>query len=327
MLCTPAALQLRLANARRRQPAQGECAERPLASPAPARPARRAAPRPAAALDASAAAAAPAAATGPATAADAAEVTHLRELRLENWALVEAATVSLRPGLTVLTGESGAGKSALVSALACLAGAPTAPEAVRPPADAAVVEGVFLLAPADRAAIARHLGMVQDLNASTRRDAQAAVMSGELRVRRETRRATDFAPARGRAFLNSTRTTLPALTALGAALVDVNAQHAATALGAAEAQLALLDRAAGTAAAAAGAAAALLRLRAAQRDYGALLELADPAERAARQALVDEVAAARVQPGEVSSATSLVGQSKQKTPWKLTNQPTNQPTT
>jgi predicted ATPase len=58
-----------------------------------------------------------------------------------NFALVGDERVQLGPGLCVVTGESGAGKSVLVGALAQLLGAPAADTAIRAPAAAASVEG------------------------------------------------------------------------------------------------------------------------------------------------------------------------------------------
>ena len=65
--------------------------------------------------------------------------------------------VALGPGLNVVTGESGAGKSVLVTALAQLLGAPAADTAIRAPAQAASVEGRLHLPPA--ALVRMHLGL------------------------------------------------------------------------------------------------------------------------------------------------------------------------
>src|SRR3954463_68540 len=67
----------------------------------------------------------------------------LCELRVENLLLIERAELRLVPGLNVLTGETGAGKTVLAHALDLLLGGKARPGIVRPGADEAYVEGVF----------------------------------------------------------------------------------------------------------------------------------------------------------------------------------------
>src|SRR5271166_5224318 len=67
----------------------------------------------------------------------------LRELRVENLLLIERAELRLGPGLNVLTGETGAGKTVLAHALDLLLGGRARPGIVRPGASEAYVEGVF----------------------------------------------------------------------------------------------------------------------------------------------------------------------------------------
>ena len=66
----------------------------------------------------------------------------LTSLRIQNLALVEDLSIELRSGFTVLTGETGAGKSLLVDALSLLVGARGDGDLVRQGADRAVVEAV-----------------------------------------------------------------------------------------------------------------------------------------------------------------------------------------
>ena len=73
--------------------------------------------------------------------------TFIRDLRIRDFALVEDQVVRLAPGLNVITGESGAGKSVLVEAFASILGSPAPEDCVRPPAEAAVVEGTVQLSP------------------------------------------------------------------------------------------------------------------------------------------------------------------------------------
>src|SRR5947208_7668480 len=74
----------------------------------------------------------------------------LVELRLENYAVIDSLAVEFAPGLNLLTGETGAGKSILIDALALLLGDKASTEMVRHGAEKAVVSGVF---EADEAAL------------------------------------------------------------------------------------------------------------------------------------------------------------------------------
>src|SRR5690606_42075055 len=67
----------------------------------------------------------------------------LIELRIQSFAVIDRLAVRIEPGLNALTGETGAGKSIIVGALALLLGERASSESVRPGADRAVVEGVF----------------------------------------------------------------------------------------------------------------------------------------------------------------------------------------
>src|SRR3954464_8721955 len=67
----------------------------------------------------------------------------LLELRVENLLLIERAELRLGPGLNVITGETGAGKTMLAHALDLLLGGKPRRGIVRPGADEAYVEGVF----------------------------------------------------------------------------------------------------------------------------------------------------------------------------------------
>jgi len=77
--------------------------------------------------------------------------TMLVELRAENYAVIDHAIASFGPGLNLLTGETGAGKSILVDALALLMGGKSSVEVVRHGADKAVVACVFESTPAAEA--------------------------------------------------------------------------------------------------------------------------------------------------------------------------------
>jgi len=67
----------------------------------------------------------------------------LQTLRLKNYAVVEEAEVTFGSGLTVMTGETGAGKSILIDALSLLAGGRAGADVIRTGAEEASVEGLF----------------------------------------------------------------------------------------------------------------------------------------------------------------------------------------
>src|ERR1700732_1837254 len=71
----------------------------------------------------------------------------LVELRLENYAVIDSVAVEFASGLNLLTGETGAGKSILIDALALLLGGKASSDVVRNGADMAVVGCVFEMTP------------------------------------------------------------------------------------------------------------------------------------------------------------------------------------
>ncbi|MHB1421485.1 MAG: AAA family ATPase, partial [Bacillota bacterium] len=68
----------------------------------------------------------------------------LQQLCIRNFALIEEVLVELGPGLNVLTGETGAGKSIVIDAVALLLGGRTSVDLIRQGAEKAQIEGVFL---------------------------------------------------------------------------------------------------------------------------------------------------------------------------------------
>ena len=76
----------------------------------------------------------------------------LTEISVENVALIEEATLELSPGLNAITGETGAGKTLLATALQMLLGGRARSEAVRSGAKKATVEGTFVVPDETRSA-------------------------------------------------------------------------------------------------------------------------------------------------------------------------------
>ncbi|HEU5248491.1 MAG TPA: DNA repair protein RecN [Thermoanaerobaculia bacterium] len=186
----------------------------------------------------------------------------LRRLTVRNLAIVEDLDLELGPGLTVVTGETGAGKSILVDALALLAGARGSSDLVRQGGERLVVAGEF---DCDRGIreILEEAGLPSDGDA--------------LLVRREL--ATD---GRGRAFVEDEPAAVRTLARLGERLVSIQGQSSERELVDPEAPLEFLDAFAGAGtereavAAAAGAWSAareaLEKLEAAGRDRSARLD-------------------------------------------------------
>jgi DNA repair protein RecN (Recombination protein N) len=147
----------------------------------------------------------------------------LIELRIENLAVIERLSVRLEPGLNVLTGETGAGKSIIVGALSLLLGERASSEAVRAGAERAVVEGVFdVEGRADVVALLEAQGIGAE--------------DGLLILRREV-----ALEGRNRAWINGSACTAGLVGEVGGRLVDLHGQHEHQALLRVDAQRDILD--------------------------------------------------------------------------------------
>ncbi len=134
----------------------------------------------------------------------------LRYLNIRNLAVIESLEVSFQPGLNVITGETGAGKSIVVGAVGLLLGDRASSDIVRTGEETAVVQAVF------------------DLDGR------------EVIVRREV-----TAQGRSRSFVDGQLVTAGSLKELGVRLVDLHGQHEHQALLNADVHLDLLDQFAG----------------------------------------------------------------------------------
>jgi DNA repair protein RecN (Recombination protein N) len=146
----------------------------------------------------------------------------LQELNVENLLLIERAQLRLAPGLNVLTGETGSGKTVLAHALDLLLGGRARPGIVRPGASEAYVEGIFDLPEALRGELGERLAP----------DAREIVLA----------RRIDVDGRRTRAYLNGRAATVADLRDIGARLVSFYGQHEHRKLTVASAQLEVLDR-------------------------------------------------------------------------------------
>jgi len=134
----------------------------------------------------------------------------LTELHIENLGVISTLTLPLGPGMTALTGETGAGKTMLVEAIELLVGGRAEATLVRPGASEARIEGRFVIGD-DEIVLARVIP----------------------------------AEGRSRAYVNGRLATVGVLVDEGVALVDLHGQHAHQSLLAAPAQREALDRFAG----------------------------------------------------------------------------------
>jgi DNA repair protein RecN (Recombination protein N) len=128
----------------------------------------------------------------------------LVELRAENYAVIDHAIAQLGPGLNLLTGETGAGKSILVDALALLMGGKSSAEVVRHGAEKAVVSCVFEATPGAEAILEEN-GIDSEGN--------------DIILRREI-----LSSGKGRVFVNNQPATVAVLKQLAPELALVHAQ-------------------------------------------------------------------------------------------------------
>jgi len=147
----------------------------------------------------------------------------LTYLQIRDFAIIDAIELDLRPGLTVLTGETGAGKSILVDALQLLAGARAGAEVVRHGSERAEITGTFDLTKTPRE-LKRWL------------EEQSIAASDELSIRRVV-----SSDGRSRAYLNGQAVAVQLLREAGNILIDIHGQHEFQSLTRAAAQRELLD--------------------------------------------------------------------------------------
>ena len=158
-------------------------------------------------------------------------MTVLAELRLENYAVVDNLAVEFGSGLNLLTGETGAGKSILIDALALLLGEKASSEVIRSGAERAVVSAVFEA----EALAAKALEQVLETNGLDESD------DGSFILRREI-----AAGGKGRVFVNNQPATVAVLRQLAPHLAIIHAQRENLLSFDGPARLALLDTFAGS---------------------------------------------------------------------------------
>ena len=126
-------------------------------------------------------------------------------LSIENYALIEKLSVNFSSGFTVITGETGAGKSILLGALGLILGNRADLSALKNSNEKCVIEAHFSISSYQ----------LQDFFVANDLDYDA-----ETIIRREI-----LPSGKSRAFINDTPVNLSELQALGARLIDVHSQH------------------------------------------------------------------------------------------------------
>jgi DNA repair protein RecN (Recombination protein N) len=204
----------------------------------------------------------------------------LLSIRVRDLATIADVTLDLGAGLNVLTGETGAGKSMLVDALALLLGDRADRAAVRPGAARAVIEGVFDGIPEA---------------AQSWLDTAGVDREDLLIIRRDV-----TAEGRSRGWINGSPATVSALATLGALLVDLHGQHQTVQLLEVAVQRALLDAFARAEPALEAVQAAYDTFAGLQAEQAALVARRDDAQRRADwlRHVVREIDAAAIRPGE-----------------------------
>lgn len=208
----------------------------------------------------------------------------IAELRVRDLATIADVSLPLGPGLNVLTGETGAGKSMLVDALALLLGGRSDAGAIRPGSGRAVVEGVFEELSGPLRSAIESLGL--------------DVEDGRVVVRREI-----AAEGRSRAWVNGSPTTASVLAELGALLVEIHGEHDTQSLLRAETQRDLLDAFGEAGPERRAVAEAVAALRETVEHEAQLAARRDEVTRRADylRHVVQEIDAARLTPGEEES--------------------------
>ncbi len=211
----------------------------------------------------------------------------LEEIRIQNFAIIDALELTFAPGLNVITGETGAGKSIIIDAVDLLLGGKADAAFVRAGAEKALIEGVFSLDERARAALLPILRRTDLIDDGAPPDA--------LTLTREVR-----ANGRSTARINRTTVNLELLSEIGGALVDLHGQSEHLSLMKPSSHLDLLDRFGGLMEMRMALGAVVNKLNDARAEIARLTS--DDAARARRAEMlryaVEEIDAAALVPGQ-----------------------------
>jgi DNA repair protein RecN (Recombination protein N) len=151
----------------------------------------------------------------------------LAELTIRDFAIIDELHIRFRPGLNVLTGETGAGKSIIVDAVSLLLGGRGETDFIRAGCERAILEGVFLL----------DQGMQETINPLLEQDGLEGDGVGVLLLARELRRE-----GRNVCRVNGRAVTVKVLSSIGQHLVDIHGQTEHLSLMRVREHIDLLDR-------------------------------------------------------------------------------------
>lgn len=147
----------------------------------------------------------------------------LQELTIRNFAIIEDLTIGFESGLTILSGETGAGKSIIINAVNLLLGSRVSATLIRTGADHAELEAFFSISPDSR---------VAKVMAEHGYDPQEGLVVRRIISRKD----------RHRIYINGRMATMQVLTAITANLASISGQHAHQGLLKEEAHLLILDQ-------------------------------------------------------------------------------------
>ena len=179
----------------------------------------------------------------------------LSRLSVHNYALIRELDLSLGEGLTIITGETGAGKSILLGALSLILGTRADSSVLLDKKEKCVVEGMFMTEGTD----------LDDFFINNDLDYEDAVI-----LRREINPA-----GKSRAFINDTPVTINLMKELGDRLIDIHSQHQTLMLHDNTFQLNIIDSFAGTSALRNEYRVAYINFRKLQKDYNVMAEKAE----------------------------------------------------
>lgn len=129
----------------------------------------------------------------------------LTSLYIKNYALIDELTVQFNNGLTIITGETGAGKSILLGGLSLVLGKRADLSQVKNTHEKCIIEGIFDISSYNLKALFKSLDLDYDVQTIIRREILAS--------------------GKSRAFINDTPVTLESLVALSSHLIDIHSQH------------------------------------------------------------------------------------------------------
>ncbi len=131
----------------------------------------------------------------------------LKELRIKNYAIIDELNIDFKPGLNILTGETGAGKSIIIESLGLILGERASDESIRSGEDSAAVEAVFDIS---------QIKKIREILAKSGIETE----DNEIIIKRQISRS-----GKNRSYINGNAINLSSLKDIGNMLVDVHGQH------------------------------------------------------------------------------------------------------